>query len=647
MSNRDLRPRDEHRLRLLVTLESPAPARGKPRETPEERVRAAFSVRALPGDGAVYAVDEIVPTYAEPHPAHPPLSGLRSATFELGRTADGYVAPRPGVQTVRFYLAQLSAAGPQRIYASGLRALNEQLVAWLNGQGLRGVLVRPHEEDIDPESGEDRRAANQTELRLLIWTGRVQEVRTFASGERVPPEERADHEAHAGLKAHSPIQPGAVRGQDLVDQTKLDAYVARLNRHPGRRVDAALSPGHEPGTVYLDYLITENKPWTAYLQYSDTGTDQTTKNRQRFGFTHTQLTGHDDILQIDYLTGDFDDVSAFYGSYDRPLFGSERLHGRLFGTYSEYDASVLGFPGFAFEGQQWGFGAELIANVFQRRDLFVDLFAGLRYQDIEVQNPFALNPSADDQFLLPRAGVRMERKTDISKLRANAYLELNSGSLSGNDADDPEEAGGLGRANVDEDWLVLRWDTRFETYLEPLFHRAAWDDPATPQSSTRAHEIALLFRGQWAFNNRLIPQEQRIAGGFHTVRGYPQAASAGDSLFLGSAEYRFHLPRSFGLREPSRLPWIGAFRVAPRRVYGMPDWDLILRLFVDAARVESSHRSAGEENHSLLSAGFGTEIQLWRNFVGRFDLGFALRDSTSLRIKRGDSEAHFSFMTLY
>ncbi len=119
-------------------------------------------------------------------------------------------------------------------------------------------------------------------------------------------------------------------------------------------------------------------------------------------------------------------------------------------------------------------------------------------------------------------------------------------------------------------------------------------------------------------------------------------------MFIGSMEYRFHVPQIFGIqREPAQVPVIGDFRLARPRVYGQPDWDLILRAFVDGARVLQSDRASFEENDTLLSVGFGAEVRMWRNVFGRFDLGVALRDSDAIGVDAGDTEAHFSVTTVY
>src|SRR5205814_774423 len=131
-------------------------------------------------------------------------------------------------------------------------------------------------------------------------------------------------------------------------------------------------------------------------------------------------------------------------------------------------------------------------------------------------------------------------------------------------------------------------------------------------SQTLAHEIGMSLRGQYAFRNRLIPNEEEIAGGLFSVRGYPESIVAGDNAAIASLEYRFHLPRTFKVREPGRL-FGQDFRWAPQQAFGRADWDLIFKGFVDAARTEISHPRTGENDHTLLGAGVGAELQVKRN----------------------------------
>ena len=175
--------------------------------------------------------------------------------------------------------------------------------------------------------------------------------------------------------------------------------------------------------------------------------------------------------------------------------------------------------------------------------------------------------------------------------------------------------------------------------MEPLWYGRAWRNARTPRSSTLAHEIALRSAGQYAFDTRQIPQTQFVLGGFYTVRGYPQATIASDSAVLLSAEYRYHLARALRPEAPRVLPIVGTFRVAPARVYGRPDWDLVFRAFTDWGRAIFSEAVAGELDETLSSVGVGLELVLKRNLSLRVDYGIALSDVRA--VESGDSETNF------
>ena len=102
--------------------------------------------------------------------------------------------------------------------------------------------------------------------------------------------------------------------------------------------------------------------------------------------------------------------------------------------------------------------------------------------------------------------------------------------------------------------MVFQWSLVHAMFLEPLVNPEGWDDPTTAEDSTLAHEIVGAFRGQYAFDSRLIPQAEQAIGGLYTIRGYPESIVAGDSAIVASLEYRYHLPRAFNIEaEPREL----------------------------------------------------------------------------------------------
>ena len=595
--------------------------------------------------GPIFPVGAIVVEYALDHPRHIDPEDLLE--LEVGLTSLGlaYVAPRPVDRTVRMRLSSIPEGAS--FSATAIQHITQFVVSTFNRRGFNGIIVTVP--DIDEETGTDLRPRGETTLRLRIWTGRITRLTSVADGERFEDlgvEQRTNHTAHGWIRDRAPVQPGGLCG--LLDVETLEDYAAEISRHPGRRVDVELDPGDLPGTTDVNLRIAENKPWVVYAQYSNTGTTSTTRNRERFGFLHNQATGRDDIFRIDYTTGDFSDVHAVVASYTGPFsLRLPELRFRVAGLYSEFDSSEVGFIDSDFHGEQALGEAQIVYSFFQRHELFVDVYAGVRFHAMSVENDqFGSSGGLEDEenanFLVPKIGVAGERRTRTSRLLFDANLGV---GITGEDEEDLEV---LGTPEPDDRFTLLRWNGSYAFYLEPLIDRQAWEDPSTPSSSTLAHEVALSFRGQWAFDNRLVPQYQEIAGGLYTVRGYKQATIARDNLLLGSAEYRLHIPRLFEPDPaPAQIPLLGDFRLHPESVFGRPDWDLVVRFFSDAARaLASDRRSLDDESHeTLLSIGAGLELQILRNLNLRADAGRVLSSAGSA--EPGDIRGHLMATLLY
>jgi len=587
--------------------------------------------------GRVYPVSAFEVEYALEHPRQIPIPEVMNLEFGLRATPEGFQAPRPVDRTVRMRLSTPPRNAEFSITA--LQHITQSIVSTFNRRGYNGVIVTVPE--IEAGSGRDLREPGDETLTLRIWTGRVSRLSSIADGERfagLSVDERTDTAAHEWIRERSPVQPGGERG--LLDADALTDYAAEVSRHPGRRVEVELEPGDLPGTADVNLRIAEGKPWYVYAQYSNTGTNATTKNRERFGAVSNQLTGRDDILRVDYVTGDFDSVQAVQLSYEAPFsLDYPALRWRVGGGYSEYDASQVGFVDSRFTGDQFSGDALLIWNAWQHREFFLDLVAGTRVQQMHVDNR-QFGSSARALYVLPRVGLEAERNTLTSSLFFNLSVDVGV-----TDADRSELAL-LGTPDPTRNFARMSWDGSWSAYLEPLIDRQAWEDPSTPGSSTLAHEVAVLFRGQYAFGDRLVPQYQQVAGGFYSVRGYRQAQAAGDDLFLGSLEYRFHLPR---ILKPSpdsvEVPGMGNFRVRPAQVWGRADWDLIFRVFTDAAHVMTSDANSTEPDETLWSVGAGLELQFFRNLTVRFDAGHVLE--TVRKSKRGDTRGYVVATLLY
>jgi hemolysin activation/secretion protein len=575
-----------------------------------------------------YPVSEFVIENPLPHPDHPSAADLLALQVEMRITKGGLMQPHPTTENVAFPLSAIPPGA--RFWTSGLRYVNAQILAEFERRGIGGVIITLP--DLEEGSGRDLRAAGDTRLRLRIWTGRIENIATIADGSRFsgPAAERTNRPEHRYVRDDSPVRAG---GDDsLIRIDEIEDYAKRLSRHPGRRVDAKLRPGGLPGTSLLEYHVAEYKPWLVYAQIANNGTEATDELRERFGLSNTQLTGRDDILRLDYITGNFDDVHAGFGSYElplaTPLWQRDRVRLRLDGSWSDYDASEVGVARLEFGGEQWDAGGRVILNLLQAGGFFLDAFGGAHWRNVTVENELTLaGGEAEDDFFLPEAGAIATYDGLTAQLYFEAGVDWNVPSVAGTDSETLFE---LGRSQPSTSFERLRWNGTFSFFLEPIvLYRRGWGDPGAPQRSTLAHEVVLNTRGQWSFDDRLLPQFQQIAGGLYTVRGYEQSVVAGDGAVIGSIEYRLHLARLLDPGpEPIELPVLGPFQVWPRTVFTRPDWDLVLKAFVDAARTyetrtdEASFVNVAEDRESLLAWGIGAEIQFMRYLRAGVDVAW-------------------------
>ena len=620
-------------------------------------VDAAISTTAQPeeDDGQAYTITGLIIEYETDHPGLPAPEELMAVKAKLLRTMSGFIKPRNGELNAHIRLLDIPVLTEQQFYGSAVSTMCVALVSYLNEQGLIGVYVGPDPAQIGRD-GKDRRPEGLTTLKIIVRVAVVgPRPRTVATGSRFGPAQRINNEAHARLRRLLSLQaatPGEPGSGSLLRKNLLDEQIYRWNRHPGRRVDVAISADDgAPGSAALDLLIREIKPWTVYVQGSNTGTDSTREWRERIGFVHNNLTDRDDIFSLDYLTAGFDEVHSIVASYEAPVMDSERLRWRVHGLYSEYTASDLGLVPEQFTGDEWSVGGELIANVHQDGRFFVDVVAGATWRALRTENVLLTGPTpttiteGEGDFFLPHIGVKFENSTDTSSTDGAVSLKFNMGAVAGTESANVFFPGTLGRIHAEDDYMVLEWSLSHSTYLEPLLNRAAWEDLSTPESSTLAHELYLAVRGQTSLGERLIAQEMMTLGGLYTVRGYEPSEVTGDSAVVATAEYRYHVPRALALRpEPGSL-FGRPFKWAPQQVYGQPDWDLMLRAFLDVGYAVVHEHKNWESNEALIGTGVGVELLIKRNLSVRADWGIALDETDET--EAGDSEIHFVATLLY
>jgi len=601
-------------------------------------------------DGVGYRVTAIQLGYGIAHSDLPELAEVLDLEVMLTPVDGGYIGPVPGANVVPVVLGEIGKDEVETIYGSALAAIIQAVRDEMESRyELLGHLVTPSPTEIAFETTqEDLRGDGDYPLTILIWRAVVGEVRTVARGDRIAERNAEDedsnvnHSAHQRIRDRMEIVPG-----DLLTKPKVDREIHHFNRHSGRRLDVSIAPSAEQGAVVLDYLISEPKQWSVYASISNTGTKSTNEWQERFGFVHRQLTGQDDVFSLDYITAGFDASHAVLASYAFDLGPDYRA--RINGRWNQYTATDLGL-GFAdFKGEGYEFGAEVSRNLWNDGAAFLDVFGGIRFEHVEVENRILfLTINGEEDFLLPFAGLRYQKITPLHTAFAEFRFETNLASAAGTSESPTIDA--LGRTGVENEFSRITGQISHSFFLEPIFDPKGFKGDRGQDKMTLAHEIVLSVRGQSSLGSRLVPNFQMVAGGASSVRGYKESVAVGDNAIVGSLEYRFHLGKATPITTNTTTLFGSAFRNARTRPYGASDWDLIFSGFVDIGRVTVQDALFFENDETLVGVGVGLEAQLKRNLTVRVNYGMALTrigTGASVVTDVGDSRLHFSATVVY
>lgn len=597
-----------------------------------------------------FPIGDIKFRYGATHPELHSLAELDELIVTLSRTGNTFSFDGDNLEEIGIGSIPSSSV----FTTTGLHSLLRQVVGHYNELGYAGVYVVPDSADIDARTGRDKRGVS-TDLTLVVWVGQVDSVRTIAKGGYKLDRDPINSPSHTKISQNSPILDTG----DLLDTNSLHEYVIRLNRHPGRRVDVAVSSSGEPGKLILDYLVNENKPWFVYTQVSNTGTDTTGEIRGKIGYVNNQFSGSDDIFSMVYGTA-FDSTEGVEDSsgetnssgfdslavsYSRPFAYPDTLSGRIYASSAEFDATDLGIRRADLFGSNTTFGFDLIHRPKQFLNHDLEFVVGGRIEEVEIidgalQKLKSESPDLFSEIIAEGQGdiTHLFAGVSISKVKPawsfRSDIMLNSVSVSSNDPQSQQDAGlisVLGRANASDSSSYITAGIQGNLFLDSLVHRKKWKDPVSWKSSRLAHELTLNVRGQFApTTDRLLAQKEFLAGGLFTVRGYPESIAAGDSGYVGSIAYKVHLPRllkPYSEFDDESRPkkFRGKWNTRPPTAVSNPDWDIAVGPFMDAGKVWVNGRAvAGEENYDLLSAGFGVEMKFFQYFNLRVDYGVVM-----------------------
>lgn len=592
----------------------------------------------IASDIKTYPVSHIKIEYDQTHPKHIPLEKLEKIEIRLFEAEDTYYGTDIGLDAKQVYLTigRINRTAETLFLSqSAIEEIVRKIYDCFTQSGVHWTIAYIPNSEIS-KNGEDLRS--DSDLVIMVSSPIVEKTTVKFVDPNNPSKEIDNAKLSQKIADKLPLSlpdPSTGYPGDFINSNVLNNYLHALNRHPERRVDLEIGPTYVPGQVALDFVVTQKRPFYFYANVNNNVPKAFKRWQESVGFIHTQLTGNDDILKLNASSDSIDKYYSVDASYEAPIGRSLKNRWQIYGNFNRFLSAEFALPQNLFVGTQAIFNAEFISNIAQWGKLFLDVVADLQYRHIHNKGHFLFG-SATKNFLLPGVGLKCIQLKRESKIIASLSVQSTMSSLFW---DVRKNLDNLGRFDLSPNWGILQAGLYGSFYLEPLFQKSS-------AVKHLANEIVCVGQLQNAFNQRLIPQLEGILGGLYSIRGYPQSTVSGDNLYMGSFEYRFHLPAALKANPNATVKVFGkTLRWAPAQPKGETDWDLIFRAFYDVGETTVNQKKRFERNYLIMGTGLGLELVVWSNIFIRGDWGRALRSANG--IASGNNQFYFSSTIIF
>lgn len=372
----------------------------------------------------------------------------------------------------------------------------------------------------------------------------------------------------------------------------VQADIARLNRTSDKRVTPVLKAGKVFGTVDVDLKVEDSLPVHASLELNDKYSQDTTRLRLSGMVRYDNLWQREHSLSLNFLTSpeDTGEVKVLSANYLMRFDKSDMLLA-MYGVKSNSSVATVG--GINILGKGTILGVRLIKPLPSVDNYYHSISFGLDYKD------FGQTVIFGSSFNTPVTYMPLSALYSGTWQDASGITQLTTGTtfgMRGLVSDEVEFANK--RVGAKPNFFVAKAELNRTQVLPMGFQGFAKVD------------------GQFS-GSPLISNEQFLAGGADTVRGYLEAQAAGDQSLHSTLELR--TPALF-----SNVAWLQ---------------DAKLSAFYDVAQIRTINPLPGQTGTTLLSgAGLGLRMKAWKRFNLSLDLATPLKDYTV--IKKGDLATH-------
>ena len=387
--------------------------------------------------------------------------------------------------------------------------------------------------------------------------------------------------------------------------------MASLNRSAGLSVSPVMRAGATPGTVDVDLNVKDQLPLYASVELNNRFSPNTTPLRLITTLRYDNLWQQRHSLNMQYQTSpeNIDEVQVFAGTYVMGLGNSATVLA-VYGVHADSNVAVLGGTNVIGKGDM--VGTRLIFPLSRLDNYHHNLTLGFDYKNFEqtirlggrLSTPIKYFPISF-QYTGTQQDSGGATQFALGVNFSTRFLsERTIECIPGHFVDQFE----CKRHGAQADYIYVRSDLHRQQTL--------------PRGFVLSGRVSAQLADQPLVNN-----EQFSAGGFETVRGYPESLLLGDNGFQGSVSMQ-----------------------TPRLPSDLIDWRLLA--FVDGAHTSNYRRLDTDLSFSILSTGFGLRMKMPRGFGGLGGLNGALdfawpllsfRNATT-NIQAGDMRMHFKLL---
>lgn len=363
--------------------------------------------------------------------------------------------------------------------------------------------------------------------------------------------------------------------------------VARLNRSADRRVMPVLKAGKAFGTVDVELKVEDKLPLHASLELNNRYSQNTTKSRLGGSIRYDNLWQREHSLSLSFQISpeNTDEVKVLSANYLMRFDDSDMLLA-LYGVRSKSNVATVG--GINVLGDGTIFGVRLIKPLPSLDDFYHSISFGLDYKDFGQTVLFGGGIESPITYMPISATYNATLQKSNNKTQMNTGVNFGLRGLVADEAEFKNKRPGakpnffVAKAEIEHTHALLQG---FEGYIK----------------------LDGFFSG-----SPLISNEQYLAGGADSVRGYLEAEDSADQAVHSTLE----------LRSPELLKsqaWLQSFKLAA---------------FYDIARI----KTIGAGSTVLAGTGFGIRVKALKNVNFAIDLALPLKDS--LETKKGDFASH-------